>query len=123
MQAPSKDAPNHGHVTKLTAQAAGKAPNAGDPAAELQLVSFRKSGSSVFSGTPFCAKLELALRLAGIEFTGLAGNLLNSKHAPKRKVCLPGFLLTMSTTASLATCSPPNMHHSAMYMCVGLAPW
>ena len=39
-----------------------------------------------FSPTPFAGKLEAALRLAGIPFSGKHGDLNNPKQAPRRKV-------------------------------------
>ena len=61
-------------------------PEKGDPSAELKLVSFPRAKGCVTTLTPFGAKFEVALRLAGIEYSGTLGDVLNPRHAPKGKV-------------------------------------
>ena len=61
-------------------------PTRGDPAAPLQLISFAPPHKSRITGTAFGGKVETVLRLAGIPYVGLKGNVTNPKHAPKHKV-------------------------------------
>ena len=61
-------------------------PTQGDPAAKLTLVSFPRVGDCVTTLTPFGTKIEVALRLAGIEYEGVLGDLMNKSHSPKSKV-------------------------------------
>jgi hypothetical protein len=62
-------------------------PTKGEPGAALTLLSFEKFGNMVLSATPFAGKVEMALRMAGIEFDGLKGSVIDPQHAPKHKVC------------------------------------
>ena len=58
----------------------------GDPAAEIVLLSFSRPDGALLSATPFGGKLEMMLRLAGLAYKGCIGNVLDGKHAPKKKV-------------------------------------
>lgn len=58
----------------------------GDPAAEIVLLSFSRPDGALLSATPFAGKLEMMLRLAGLPVKGCIGNILDGKHAPKKKV-------------------------------------
>ena len=58
----------------------------GDPQATLCLLSLPPIGSAVLSSTPFCGKIEVALRLAGLEYTTDLGDFNDKKVIPKKKV-------------------------------------
>lgn len=60
-------------------------PTQGDPAAKVEVISFAPPHKSRTTGTPFGGKVEAVLRLAGIPYVGLKGNVTNPKHAPKHK--------------------------------------
>jgi hypothetical protein len=60
-------------------------PKQGDPAGKLVLLSFQRTGASLVSASQFGGKVEMALRMAGLDFEGRIGKLLDRKHAPKRK--------------------------------------
>lgn len=64
-------------------------PKKGTPGDKVTLLSFGNRPGSVLSSSPFAGKLEMALRMAGIEFAGKRGDLLNRQQAPKRKVRPP----------------------------------
>jgi hypothetical protein len=51
-----------------------------------KLISWAPVGQVHGSSTPFGIKVELALRLAGIEYTVQPGNPLDFKTMPKQKV-------------------------------------
>ena len=61
-------------------------PTSGDPSATLQLLSFPPVGESHVSGTPFGGKIEVALRLAGLEYEAYNGSVQDPNVAPKKKV-------------------------------------
>lgn len=63
-------------------------PVKGDPEAKLVLVSFPRFGDEVTSMSPFGGKVEAILRIAGLDYEGVVGDITNKKHAPKRKVWL-----------------------------------
>ena len=56
-------------------------PKSGNPEDPVVLVSFPRPGTSIISGTQFGGKLEVALRLAGIEHKGYKGDVTNKQHA------------------------------------------
>ena len=58
----------------------------GDPRATLCLLSLPPIGSAVLSSTPFCGKVEVALRLAGLEYKTGLGDISDKKVVPKGKV-------------------------------------
>eukprot|EP00892_Ulva_mutabilis_P003100 jgi/Ulvmu1/12791/UM097_0018.1 len=60
-------------------------PTSGDPSAKLQLLSFPPIAESHVSGTPFGGKIEVALRLAGLEYEAYNGNVQDATVAPKKK--------------------------------------
>jgi hypothetical protein len=70
-------------------QSIPREPTKGNPADKLALVSFPRPGASLVSTTPFGGKVEMALRMAGLEFEGRIGNINDPKHAPKRKARCP----------------------------------
>jgi hypothetical protein len=77
-------------------------PLEGDPTSAVQLLSYPAVGKCRLTITPFGGKLEIMLRLAGISYTGLCGDVTNPKHAPKRKVHrivfhLDGLALSLTT--------------------------
>ena len=49
-------------------------PTEGDPSAKLNLVSFKGYSTLHSSGTPFGAKVEIMLRLAGLPYEAHNGN-------------------------------------------------
>ena len=61
-------------------------PTSGDPTDSTLLISFPKPDDSVLSLTPFGGKVEMVLRMAGIEFEGVVGDIMNKEHAPKGKL-------------------------------------
>lgn len=62
-------------------------PTKGDPEAKINLVSFAQLAPLHSSCTPFGAKIELILRLAGLPYEAHCGDLTNTKTAPKSKAC------------------------------------
>jgi hypothetical protein len=66
-------------------QSVPREPTKGNPADTLTLLSFPRTGTSLVSLTPFGGKVEMALRMAGLEFEGRSGNIMDPKHAPKQK--------------------------------------
>lgn len=61
-------------------------PTKGDPSAKLQLVSFPPIAEALVSGTPFGGKVEVAMRLAGLEYEAYNGSVTDPRIAPKKKV-------------------------------------
>lgn len=61
-------------------------PTEGDPSAKLQLVSFPPVREALLSGTPFGGKVEVAMRLAGLEYEAYNGSVTDPRVAPKKKV-------------------------------------
>ena len=56
------------------------------------------------SFTPFGGKLEMVMRIAGIEYEGLHGNIMDKKQAPKGKVCTWPHCACAQCSTALCTC-------------------
>lgn len=101
------------------AQDVASEPNSGAAEDHVTLVSFARPGTCITSGTPFAGKMEVALRLAGIEYTGYTGDITNKKHAPKGKVrlLLPlrsadrAVLLAIGVSVGSTSVSPLSLIH------------
>jgi hypothetical protein len=76
-------------------------PTKGDPASAVQLISFPNGPTCKLTSTGFGGKLEVAMRLAGIPYTGLCGDVTNPKHAPKHKACTAEVCSSMSRACHL----------------------
>ena len=68
-------------------------PQVGCPEDKILLLSFPRpsftgAGICLFTTSPFAGKVEMMLRMAGLEYKGFIGNVADSRQAPKRKVRL-----------------------------------
>jgi hypothetical protein len=61
-------------------------PTKGDPSWSMHLISFKPYATLHSSGTPFGAKIELMLRLAGLPYQAHNGNVMDKRTCPKHKV-------------------------------------
>lgn len=58
----------------------------GKPADALELMTMPPLGTAALSASPFGGKVEVTLRLAGLEYTAVPGDPGNKKLTPKGKV-------------------------------------